>query len=165
MFSGLKKALKRALPAPRVCVPMEMAMGSDENECECAAPLESDNSFFCDDDMPAMREEPKEKPKAIGLDGIIMEQKASGCFGAAALEMLGLAASAKDAVPKNAPAGLNAETAQDVWVTVLVLEGLKKRFADKASEWTLIARKSEKWVQGKLGDLYAVWAAAAEAMF
>ena len=52
-----------------------------------------------------------------------------------------------------------------MWVTLLVLVGLQKRFGDKAGEWTVIARKSERWVQGKLGDLYAVWAAAAETMF
>lgn len=174
LFSGIKKMFRKGLSA-RACASTPM-------ECCLAAPLppgrssmlcnRGDSSFedevVCDFDVDVsvtMEGACPPEPEAPGLDGIIMEQKASGCFGAAALEMLGLAATVKDAVPKNAPAGLDAKTAQDVWVTVLVLAGLKERFGDKASEWTVIARKSEKWARGKLGDLFAVWMAAAEAMF
>ena len=187
-FGGLKKKFRRALSraiknvepnfAECVAAPTMMACDDAVECCDDAVECCDDAVECCDDTMmfgsdtlgcpaPVMAcaPTPKAKPQALGLDGIIMEQKASGCFGAAALEMLGLPATAKDAVPKDAPAGLDAQTAQDVWVTLLVLAGLQKRFGDKASEWTVIARKSEKWAQGKLGDLYAVWAAAAETMF
>lgn len=174
LFGGLKKMCRRAsracaAPAPEPCAAPAPYFAMES--C-CAAPMMDvdvcdDGAVMCDEDMPVTMaaQKPKTDPQAAGLDGIIMEQKASGCFGAAALAMLGLDAAAKDAVPKDAPAGLDAETAQDVWVTLLVLVGLQKRFGDKAGEWTVIARKSERWVQGKLGDLYAVWAAAAETMF
>jgi len=68
-------------------------------------------------------------------------------------------------MPKDIPAGVDEKLALDIWVTLLVLAGLQKKYGDKTSEWSFIAKKSEKWAQGKLGSSYDSWKAAAAAAF
>jgi len=99
-----------------------------------------------------------------GLDGVILQQKASGCFNVNALAMLDIPDSALLSVPKEVPAEVDEKLAKDIWVTLLVLAGLKKKYSDKLSEWSFIAKKSEKWAQSKLGTSYDLWKVAAEAL-
>jgi len=111
---------------------------------------------------------PAAKPSADlspSLDNIILQQKASGCFNALALQLLGIPDSAKNARPTTLPSGMSAALAEEVWITLLVLAGLEKKFGDKKSEWSFLAQKSEKWVSSKLGAAFDTWKAAAEVAF
>ena len=104
-------------------------------------------------------------PLAKNLDNVILQQKASGCFNQRALELLDIPDSAKAARPAQLPDGIDAKLAEDIWVTLLVLVGLQRKFDDKKSEWNFIAKKSEKWASTKLGAAYDAWKAAAEAAY
>jgi len=168
-------AMKCAAPAPRMemgsmpplsapcaCPPPPAPCGAcapafDSRKHESAAPRAR---------MAApMKSESKaeEKPLEKNLDNVILQQKASGCFNEKALSLLDIAESAKGAIPKERPDGVDDKLALDIWVTLLVLAGLQKKFADKSSEWSFIAKKSEKWAQTKLGASYDAWKAAATA--
>ena len=63
------------------------------------------------------------------------------------LSLLDIPDSAKNAIPSDIPEGIDHNLAMDIWVTLLVLVGLKKKFADKVIEWCAIAKKSEKWAK------------------
>jgi len=99
------------------------------------------------------------------LDNIIQQQKASGCFNPLALELLGIPDSAKAAIPKDLPDGVDSKLAENIWITLLVLVGLEKKYSDKKSMWNLLAKKSEKWASEKLGAAYDAWKTASEAAF
>jgi len=101
----------------------------------------------------------------MSLDNVIMQQKASGCFKALALQLLGIPISAKNAMPTTLPEGMDAKLAEDVWITLLVLVGLEKKYGDKKSEWSFLAKKSEKWASSKLGAMFDAWKSAAQAAF
>ena len=48
---------------------------------------------------------------------------------------------------------------------LLVLVGLEKKYGDKKSEWSFLAKKSEKWASSKLGAMFDAWKSAAQAAF
>jgi len=144
--------------APRMASRPAPKMAADEFVCyECEA-------------APAMKcakpsvVAPPVKKLEKSLDNIILQQKASGCFNALAWELLDIPESAKNAMPKDRPDGVDDKLAGDVWTTLLVLIGLEKKFGNKKSEWYVLANKSEKWVKAKLGSSYEAWRAAAESI-
>ena len=99
------------------------------------------------------------------LDNVILQQKASGCFEAFALELLDIPESAKNARPTKLPDGMNKYLADDIWITLLVVIGLHDKYGDKKSEWNFLAVKSENWVKDNLGAAYDEWKAAAVAAY
>lgn len=175
-------------PAPMACPPVGMAMDSKKRSKRRAAPVDDGAVYACPPMMECCAEAPRAAPKAAkngrasspvkaetksapppsldkSLDNVIMQQKASGCFGALALELLDIPESAKNAKPTVFPDGVDAKLAEDIWTTLLVLIGLEKKFGDKKDEWNFLAMKSEKWARSKLGDAFDTWKAAAEISF
>jgi len=56
---------------------------------------------------------------------------------------------------------MDEKIAMDVWITLLVIVGIQKKYSTKSSEWSFIVKKSEKWASEKLGASYEKWKAAA----
>jgi len=137
--------------------------------CSCSAPKPSvtDNTSK-PTTKTTNRKEVVPKPSVDmtkNLDNVIAQQKASGCFNALALQLLDIPESAMKAKPTALPDGVDAQLADDIWITLLVLIGLEKKFGNVKSEWSLLAKKSEKWASCKLGSAYDTWKKAAETAF
>jgi len=134
---------------------LEMALIGDEDynptpaRSICSKPAE-----------PVVAQEPTKS-----LENVIIQQKASGCFNVLALQLLDIPISAMDARPTVLPEGMDAKLAEDIWITLLVLSGLEKRYGDRKSEWSFLAKKGEKWANNKLGSVFDVWRSAAETAF
>jgi len=103
--------------------------------------------------------------KTKSLDNVILQQKASGCFDALALELLDIPESAKNARPTALPDGVDAHLAQQIWTTLLVIIGIQDKYSDKKSEWNFLVSKSLNWVKDHLGSVFDDWITAAEAVY
>jgi len=65
-------------------------------------------------------------------------------------------------VEEKLPVSSDPDLAQKVWITLLTLAGLKKKYATREGEWRLLALKSEEWVRSNLKSSFDSWKAAAE---
>jgi len=102
----------------------------------------------------------EETDKTKTLDNIILQQNASGCFGALALYYLDIPESAKN-LPEELSEDVDVELADDIWITLLVLAGLQDKYGDKRLEWNFLAIKSENWAREHLGAAFDKWKEAA----
>jgi len=158
------------MAAPPPMVEREKVMFKAEGCCRRAAPrpaadcCAAPRGAACSG-APAPAGAPAPVPLAKNLDNVILQQKASGCFNERALELLDIPSSAKAARPAELPDGVDGKLADEIWVTLLAIVGLEKKFGDKKSEWNFLAKKSENWALSKLGSSYESWKAAAEAAF
>jgi len=173
-LDGIDEEELECEPPPSRCKAKPRSTRSTEEDdlAELAAALGDD---FCSSSppKPAVKPEPVPKPavKPVAvdmtksLDNVIMQQKASGCFNALALQLLDVPESAKNARPAKLPDGMDEKLAEDIWITLLVLVGMEKKFGDKKSEWSFLAKKSENWAKSKLSGSYDAWMTAAKAAF
>jgi len=117
-------------------------------------------------------EEKKVNPKysqkvrtEITLDSIVDLLNADGSFPEDSLVSCGLDSKAvRDALPDSSGCKCDVSLLNSIWVTFVVIEFIRKRFAEKEAEWKLIIAKSEKYARKHLGDdtLFNAWKESAK---
>ena len=112
---------------------------------KCSAPMMMEE---CEEECKEAEDIPKAPKSAIGgYSGLLASQVFNGSFpdDSEIKTILSSLPSPTETVIANAPKDVQSQTT--IWLTLLALAILELKFAEKKSEWELIAKKAKKYLK------------------
>jgi len=158
--------------------PIELLADDDEERIQClhVTALGDEEECCCECEITEEEEDIEEEPDEDGkvtnmpqtrvsLDSIIDFLNADGSFPVDSLESCGFNPDeVQQAIPDSADKTISASLLNTIWITVVVIEFIRKLFASKETEWKPIVTKCEKYARKHIGDaLFAKWKESAKA--